>query len=155
LELIEITLKVTTEQLLQIATLLSDKSYPLSNAVAPERNVEVPTSSKQSLDDKVPAKDIKVSEEAPTTKVTTVKKGGKKGVAMPLFGRTVEQAKEYQESEAERIQEVDKKESVKTAKAEEKAAVETVKAKEVAEILSEAAEATTITRPVVTPPWNL
>lgn len=139
--MIEITLKVTTVQLMAIAKILQDEQPPIAPLVPIGPSIE--------------------SVLAKISTSSTRKKGGKQGPKMASFGRTQEQVDAYVEAEANRTEELDEEAELKRQRAEERAAKKEEKdleeVKEIAEVDAIKAKVSAIpeTTALAFKPWTV
>ena len=151
MEKITITLEVTPQQLVAIATLING---------LPELHTE-PTSPSKPKQIQTPAKPaFKPTEPSKVVTAPAPKPGGKVAPKMPGFGRTQTQVNEFLKKEHERVDKLDEKAQLAQQRAEEKSAREAIdlaeanKAKEELEAIK-SANLTPTTSAMPTKLWNL
>ena len=119
---ITITLELTTNELLEVAKVLSVSPESHTSLSGPNLCKEVT----------LPTKAVSVAPEASKPSVPPAPKpGGKKAAKLPAFGRSQEQIDAFIQHEESRIAKLDEEALLKQQRAEEKAAREKEAAKEI------------------------
>ena len=168
--MIEITLKVTTAQLLAIANVLHDAKLDVEEVLDIKDSVEPGFPIPESVIEKLQDSPKTVEETKEVQPVATRKKGGRKGPKMAGFGRTQAQIDAFAKAEEERTVELDEEEELKKQRAEERAVKKAEKDKEAAEKKAEDDRANAevlaikekeqlnvqeVATPLATKPWNI
>ena len=168
--MIEITLKVTTAQLLAIASVLHGAKLDVEEVLEIKDEITPTFPIPESVVEKAQDSPKTVEETKEVQPVATRKVGGKKGPKMPGLGRTQQQVNAFAEAEKNRTVELDEEAELKKQRAEERAvrqAAKDAEAKEKkeeddkanAEVLAikekEQLNVQEVATPLATKPWNL